>query len=110
MGWAVIAYPELVPNVPRPVARDERVQADHLIDMIDAFEAAGVHAASVYAFIQPDAPHSPDLRQDHDMASYGIVKVIRERFDDPASPYRWEPKAAFHALAERYARARASQP
>lgn len=105
MGWAIIEFPHLVPNVPRPVVRDERVQADHLVGMVDVFEAAGVHAASVYAFIQPDAPHSPDPRKDHDMANYSLVKVIRERFDDPASRFRWEPKLAFHALAERYARA-----
>jgi hypothetical protein len=104
MGWAVIAYPHLVPQVRKPAIRDERAQAEYLLSMLDVFQASGVHAASVYAFIQPDAPHSPDPRNDHDMASYGVVKVVRERFDDPASPYRWEPKQAFHALAEAYGR------
>jgi hypothetical protein len=31
------------------------------------------------------------------------VKTIRERRWGTASPYRWEPKLAFHALAARFA-------
>jgi hypothetical protein len=34
------------------------------------------------------------------MASYGVVKVLSGR-KDPG----WEPKAVFHAMAERYAAA-----
>ena len=32
------------------------------------------------------------------MASYGLLRPIRERFDDPGSPYRLEPKQPFHAF------------
>ncbi|MFD3914300.1 hypothetical protein [Streptomyces sp. NPDC058603] len=41
---------------------------------------------------------------DLDMASYSVVKTVRERPDDPASAWRWEPKRAFHALAGHYGR------
>ena len=34
------------------------------------------------------------------MAGYGIVKVLP---DQEPETYRWEPKAAFHTVAQRYA-------
>lgn len=44
---------------------------------------------------------------DPDLASYGIVKILDEHSDYPtnARTYQdmpWEPKEAFHALANRY--------
>ncbi|WP_405810311.1 hypothetical protein OG729_36570 [Streptomyces sp. NBC_00210] len=55
--------------------------------------------------ISTDLPHSPIAGFDLDMASYGLVKVIRRDHTDPASAYRWEPKRSFHAVA-RHNRAR----
>ncbi|MFD3442583.1 hypothetical protein ACFWU3_34410 [Streptomyces sp. NPDC058685] len=40
------------------------------------------------------------------MASYSIVKAIRDRPDDPASDWHWEPKESFRALARQYCRRR----
>ena len=73
--------------------------------MLDVFEAEGFLGASPYTFIAPDMPHSPSPRFDLDMASYGLVKVIRRDHADPASPYHWEPKQSFLAVA-RHNRAR----
>lgn len=39
------------------------------------------------------------------MASYAVVKPVKDRFDDPESDWHWEPKQAFHALARCYGRA-----
>ncbi len=87
--------------------RSERTQADHLTNMLSIFESEGLYSASWYSFISPDVPHAPsDPIHDLDTASFGLVKVIRERHNDPASPYRWEPKKSFHALARHNAAAR----
>ncbi|WP_411115023.1 hypothetical protein [Streptomyces sp. 029-5] len=64
----------------------------------------GDHPALAYECVTPDAPHRPEPRYDLDMASYSVVKTVRERPDDPASAWRWEPKRAFHALAGHYGR------
>ncbi|WP_405889563.1 hypothetical protein OG427_03290 [Streptomyces sp. NBC_00133] len=58
--------------------------------------------------ISTDLPHSPIAGFDLDMASYGLVKVIRRDHTDPASAYRWEPKRSIHAVA-RHNRARCDQ-
>ncbi|HSK96083.1 MAG TPA: hypothetical protein VK891_05645 [Euzebyales bacterium] len=36
------------------------------------------------------------------VASFGIVKVTRAAGDDPPTPERWSPKAAFRVVADRY--------
>ncbi len=65
-----------------------------------------LHAAMTFEFITADAPHRPDKPlHDLDMASYAIVKPIKDRPDDPDSDWHWEPKEAFHAVARHYGRA-----
>jgi hypothetical protein len=72
------------------------------VKLLEIFESQRIHAASVFAFIEPVAAHSPDASYDLDMASFGIVKAIREEHGNSGSPYQWKPKRAFHALAHRY--------
>ena len=75
--------------------RDEDEQARYLVELLEVFDAEGVDSAFVYMFALNDYTHRPDdPRRDLDMASPGIVKV----YEDGS----WEPKAAFHALAEHY--------
>ncbi|KJK51033.1 hypothetical protein UK23_08630 [Lentzea aerocolonigenes] len=77
--------------------RDEDEQAVYLRELLEIFEAEGVDGAFVYLFALANYPHRPDEpSRDFDMASPGIVKV----YDDG----HWEPKAAFHTVAEIYAR------
>lgn len=98
-GWDIIDWDAPVPTIPEGYVRSERAQADHIARMLDVFETEGFLGASPYTFVQADTPYSPDPRYDLDMAGYGLVKVIRRDHLDPASPYRWEPKLAFHAVA-----------
>lgn len=77
--------------------RDEEEQATYLRELLEIFEAEGVDGAFVYTFALGNYPHRPDdPSRDLDMAGPGIVKV----YDDLS----WEPKAAFGAVAEIYAR------
>ncbi|GGO90606.1 abortive phage infection protein [Wenjunlia tyrosinilytica] len=98
-GWDVVDWDKPVPEIKGKLVRSEREQADHIAFMLDVFESEGFLSASPYEFIAVDSPHSPVPEYDLDMASYGLVKVIRKDLTDPASPYRWEPKLSFHAVA-----------
>jgi len=87
--------------------RDEEVQATHLREVLEVFDAEGVDAAFVNTFARYDLPHSSDPRQDYDVASFGVVKVLDGPSGEPGRRYPdmpWEPKAAFDALAEWNAR------
>jgi hypothetical protein len=82
--------------------RDEDEQATYLRDLLEIFMAAGIDSAFVFTFVQYQLPHREEPRQDLDRASYGIVTVYEDRFGHSYPDMTWEPKAAFHALAECY--------
>jgi hypothetical protein len=105
-GWAIVDYSKHRPEIPRKYVRNEKVQADYLAEMLAIFESQHIYAAYVYTFISPDAPYSPSPRFDYDLASFAVVKVIRDHPWVTSSPYHWEPKQAFEALAEHYGAAR----
>lgn len=83
------------------LVRDEEEQARYLRQMLDAYDAGGVDTAFVHTFAYRYLPTSGDPARDYDLASFGVVKVL------PDDPRAWEPKAAFHALAE-YGRLRSA--
>ncbi|MBQ1047707.1 hypothetical protein KBX50_04275 [Micromonospora sp. C51] len=80
------------------LARDEAGQAHYLVDLLCDYERGGVEAAFVYTFANRHLPTTGDPAHDYDLAARGIVRVLPDG--------SWQPKAAFHALAE-YGRARA---
>jgi hypothetical protein len=82
--------------------RDEDEQATYVRELLEIFNVEGVDSAFVFAFVLYQLPHRSDPREDLDMASYGIVKVYEDRFGDIYPDMRWEPKAAFAALADYY--------
>jgi hypothetical protein len=105
MGWDIVDYTKEPNEIKGDVVRSVRVQAAYLGDLRDVFESLGLYGALAFEFVSPDAPHRPDSpRHDLDLASYSITKAIKDRPDDPASDWHWEPKEAFHAVARRYGR------
>ena len=86
--------------------RDEAGQAAYLGELLEIFDSEGVDSGFVYLFALPGFPHRPDgdPRDDLDLASPGIVKVLDGRTGDTYPGLPWEPKAAFTTIAEHYAR------
>ncbi|GAA3396768.1 hypothetical protein [Cryptosporangium minutisporangium] len=77
-------------QVPPGAVRDEDEQVRYFTDLMDVFEAEGVDTAFWFTFA---GFHRPD---EEDLGSYGVVRLLDET--------RWEPKAVFATMAERYAR------
>lgn len=82
--------------------RDEQEQATYLRELLEIFTAEGVDAAFACTFVCYGLPHRRDPREDLDMASWGVVKVLENRLGDTYPDMPWEPKAAFIALADFY--------
>lgn len=82
--------------------RDEQEQATHLRELLDIFTTEGVDAAFVGTFACYGWPHRSTPREDLDVASWGVVKVLENRNGTTYPDMPWEPKAAFSALAEYY--------
>lgn len=102
-GHDIIDHDAAVPQITGDHIRDEQVQADQLSELLEIYETERVRGAFVFEFIEPYHLHSNDPRHDLDMAGYGLVKVTTPGVE--GRPYRWQPKAAFHTIATRYANA-----
>ncbi|WP_159848904.1 hypothetical protein [Nocardia sp. CY41] len=85
-------------------ARDEAGQARYLRELLEIFDAEGVDSAFVFVLALYDHVHRPggDPRDDLDLASYGVVKVLEDRPGETYPDLPWEPKAAFTTLADYY--------
>jgi len=84
--------------------RDEAGQAAYLTELLEIFDGEGVDAAFVHLFALDDLPHRPDgpPREDLDLASPGVVKVLEGRSGEAYPGLPWEPKEAFAAVAAAY--------
>ncbi|MBE2315814.1 hypothetical protein DVA67_007490 [Solirubrobacter sp. CPCC 204708] len=96
-SFQVVNWFRSPPRVKAGLVRDEQVQARYLRDLLDVFDASGVHGSFVFTFVMPEFPHDPDPVRDLDMAGFGMVKVMADG---------WERKAAFEALRAANARPR----
>jgi hypothetical protein len=87
-------------------ARDEAGQATYLTELLEIFDSEGVDSTFVFLFALDNYPHRPDgdPRDDLDRASPAIVKMLEGRGGHTYPDLPWEPKAAFTAVAEAYAR------
>lgn len=83
--------------------RDEADQAACVRELLGIFDAAGVDSTFVFTFAAYNLPHRDgDPRDDLDLASYGIVKVVESDGGETYPGLGWEPKAAFTAVAGTY--------
>jgi hypothetical protein len=82
--------------------RDEKEQAREIIDLLKIFREEGVDSVFLNTFSSYHLPHRENSREDLDMASYGMVKVLENSHGTAYPEMNWEPKVAFNALAENY--------
>ena len=84
--------------------RDEAGQAVYLRELLEIFDTEGVDSAFVFLFSIDGFPHRPDgdPRDDLDLASPSIVRMLEHGSGRAYPGLPWEPKAAFTALAGYY--------
>jgi len=102
-GSELIEYEGVTPvRLNGDYIRDEQEQATHLCELLEIFTTEGVDAAFVGTFACYGWPHRSNPREDLDVASWGVVKVLEKRNGTTYPDMPWEPKAAFTALAAYY--------
>ena len=101
--WDAAAMPIRLDGV---YTRDEAEQASSIRELLELFDAEGVDSAFVFTFANYHLPHRTggDPRDDLDLASYGVVKVLEGSLGRTYPDMAWEPKAAFTTLADYYGR------
>jgi hypothetical protein len=81
--------------------RDEAGQAAYLRELLEVFDEEGVDSAFVFLFALEGFPYRPDgdPRDDLDLGSPSIVRMLDGGHGDTYPDMGWEPKEAFRALA-----------
>lgn len=74
--------------------RDESVQARYLGELIDLYDAEGVHGCFVFTFAMPDFARREDPSLDLDKAGFGVMAVTEDGV--------YQRKEAFGEVARRY--------
>lgn len=98
-GFMIITD-DVEPKVKPGHKRDEGVQARYLERLINIYKHEGVDGSFVYGFSEPGNLRSDDPLTDLDMASYGIVSVLKAASEH--EPEMWQPKLAYSKLAQLY--------
>jgi hypothetical protein len=101
-GWAIVDQNKTPKQLRGEFVRDEEVQAEHLIELLEIHRSAGVEGAFVFTFVSPNYPYNKNPKYDLDMASYSVVKTYAHENGTTYSDMPWEPKRSFAALAKYY--------
>ena len=112
MGWDIVDWGKMPPQLKGDYVYDQGVQARELSDQLRILDEAGVDGAFVFTFVQP-GPDITDaaimealkgLTFDPDIASYSLVKSLINQHGTIYPDMPWEPKEAFKAVADFYAK------
>jgi hypothetical protein len=102
-GWMIVKGEAERQELDGEYVRDENEQVEYLQELLGVYERQGINTAFWYTFASWNRPYRQNVREDLDLGSFGLVKLIDPQALNPADC--WKPKAAFEELA-RVARAR----
>ncbi|RPI74325.1 MAG: abortive infection protein [Ignavibacteriales bacterium] len=101
-GYSIVDWNRKRPSLKKVFKRDEGVQANYIIDLLNIYLNENVYAAFVYTFVARKSKYNSNPEYDLDMANFGLIKVLSPDNKDLQNPYLWERKKAFNELSEFY--------
>jgi hypothetical protein len=101
-GWMILNEEAEPLRIRGEYVRDESEQSRYMRELLELYAAEGVDSAFWFTFASYELPHREDPQFDLDLGAYGIVKMLDDGFGAAYPDMRWEPKQAFHTLAEIY--------
>jgi nitrogen regulatory protein PII-like uncharacterized protein len=101
-GYAVVDYNGTRPRLKKNYRRDESIQSDYLVDLLNIYSSENVYAVFIYTFISRRAVYNIKEQFDLDMANFGLIKVLLPEPVDLSAPYLWEKKKAFEEVSKFY--------
>src|SRR5689334_11968574 len=104
LGWAIVDRSTQPPQLTEAVVRDQQAQADELLGILSILDEERVNGAFWFTFASYNYPFHADPQHDLDCAAYGVVKILGGATGSVYPDMPWEPKKAFYALADYYAR------
>ncbi len=98
MGWSIVNWSLPKPQLKRNFIRDENVQANYMIELLNMFEKEDILGTFVFTFCSYNYFFDEDSAYDLDMAAFGIVKSLPENSPGYQGLLPWFPKKAFYDL------------
>lgn len=93
-GYSVLDTTKTPPVFKEPCTRNEKVQADYILDLLQTFEKEKVSGSFIFDFYSQKLTYSDNPDNDYDMASFSITKSLGNN--------KWEPKESFKRIADYY--------
>ena len=93
-GYSVLDFSKIPPVFKEKCIRNEKVQADYIIDLLQTYDREKVTGAFVFDFYTQRFTYSDDPDKDYDKVSSSVTKAIGND--------SWEPKESFYRIAEYY--------
>lgn len=93
-GYFVLDFSKTPPVFKEKCVRNEKVQADYIIDLLQTYDREKVAGAFIFDFYSQGLTYSNNPDNDYDMVSFGITKSL--------GTINWEPKESFYKIAEYY--------
>lgn len=93
-GYTVLDWSQSPPAFRVKCIRDEKVQADYLLDLLQTYDRENVTGAFIFDFYSQRHTYNPDPEKDYDMASFSITRSIGNG--------QWQAKESFYKVADYY--------
>jgi hypothetical protein len=93
-GYTVLDSTKTPPVFKEVCIRNEKVQADYIIDLLQTFDKEKVAGSFIFDFYSQKLTYSDNPDNDYDMASFSITKSLGNN--------NWEPKESFNRIADYY--------
>ena len=93
-GYSVLDSTKTPPLFKEVCIRNEKVQADYIVDLLQTFNKEQVAGSFIFDFYAQKLLYSDNPVNDYDMASFSITKSLGDN--------KWEPKESFYKIADYY--------
>ena len=104
-GYTNVDWSKPQPEIKGNKKRDENVQANYLIDLLNLFVNEGMYATFVWTFVETQyICNENDPKHDLDIASFNLIKVYPENHSNYYINSNPIPKKSFIGVADFYAR------
>ena len=93
-GYLVLDFSKTPPVFKEKCVRNEMVQADYILDLLQLYDKEKVTGTFIFDFYSQRHTFSSNPDNDYDMVSFGVTKSFGMN--------TWEPKGSFYKIAEHY--------
>lgn len=93
-GYTVLDSTKTPPVFKEVCIRNEKVQADYIVDLLQTFDKEQIAGSFIFDFYAQKLTYSDNPLNDYDMASFSITKSLGDN--------KWEPKESFYKIADYY--------